>query len=182
MVTTSTWLAFRSFNVCMICQYLAWIRTCLVNLSVVSILWLTTSGAASMMRCIFSLLPLKSGISVSKVVVGFNALTALMVLYQMMLPPSFNSSLSTEVMTACFTFIRLMASATRCGSSQSTSKGLPVATLQKPQLRVQILPSIMNVAVPSPQHSPIFGQLPLSQMVCSLWVSTRLLTWRYSSP
>ena len=39
------------------------------------------------------------------------------------------------------------------------------ATAQKPQLRVQILPRIINVAVPAPQHSPIFGQLPLSQMV-----------------
>jgi hypothetical protein len=30
----------------------------------------------------------------------------LIVLYQTIEPPSFNSSLSTEVMTACFTFIR----------------------------------------------------------------------------
>src|SRR6185437_15810591 len=75
-----------------------------------------------------------------------------------------------------------MASATRCGSSQSTGSGLPVATAQKPQLRVQTFPRIIKVAVPSPQHSPIFGQLPLSQMVCSLWVSTRPRTCLYFSP
>ncbi len=51
--------------------------------------------------------------------------------------------------------------------------GRPVATAQKPQLRVQIFPRIIKVAVPSPQHSPILGQLPLSQMVWSLCVSTR---------
>ena len=50
------------------------------------------------------------------------------------------------------------------------------ATAQKPQLRVHILPKIIKVAVPAPQHSPIFGQLPLSQMVCNLWVSTKLRT------
>ena len=41
------------------------------------------------------------------------------------------------------------------------------ATAQKPQLRVQTLPKIIKVAVPDPQHSPIFGQFPLSQMVCN---------------
>src|SRR5215204_3384840 len=75
-----------------------------------------------------------------------------------------------------------MASATRCGSSQSIGSGRPVATAQKPQLLVQIFPRIMKVAVPAPQHSPILGQLPLSQIVCSLCVSTRLLTCLYSSP
>jgi hypothetical protein len=40
----------------------------------------------------------------------------------------------------------------------------------------------MKVAVPSPQHSPMFGQLPLSQIVWSLWVSTSDLTLRYPSP
>src|SRR6476646_10970259 len=99
-----------------------------------------------------------------------------MVLYHIIEPPSFNSSLSTDVMTSCLIFIKFMSSATRCGSFQSTDDGLPVATAQKPQLRVQILPSIINVAVPAPQHSPILGQLPLSQIVWSLCVSTRLRT------
>src|ERR1700681_517874 len=75
-----------------------------------------------------------------------------------------------------------MAFATRCGSSQSTGSGLPVATAQKPQLRVQIFPRIIKVAVPAPQHSPIFGQLPLSQIVCSLCWSTRFLTCLKFSP
>src|SRR4030095_14657541 len=75
-----------------------------------------------------------------------------------------------------------MASATRCGSSQSKGSGRPVATAQKPQLRVHIFPRIINVAVPSPQHSPILGQFPLSQIVCNLCVSTKFLTCLYSSP
>ena len=50
-------------------------------------------------------------------------------------------------------------------TSTTTGSGRPVATAQNPQERVQILPSIINVAVPSPQHSPILGQLPLSQIV-----------------
>ena len=41
-----------------------------------------------------------------QVVSGLSDFTALMVLCQMILPPSFNSSLSTEVITACFTFMR----------------------------------------------------------------------------
>ena len=59
--------------------------------------------------------------------------------------------------------------ATFSGSSQSTFPGLPVFTPQKPQERVQILPSIMKVAVPSAQHSPILGQLPDVQMVFNLY-------------
>src|SRR5690606_16440230 len=38
------------------------------------------------------------------------------------------------------------------------------------------------VAVPAPQHSPILGQLPLSQMVWSLCSSTSDRTWAYSFP
>src|SRR5436853_6571100 len=75
-----------------------------------------------------------------------------------------------------------MASATRCGSSQSIGSGLPVATAQNPHERVQMFPSIMNVAVPAPQHSPILGQLPLSQIVCNLFSETSCRTFLYSSP
>ena len=50
---------------------------------------------------------------VSSVVPGFNPLIASIVLYQIMDPPSLSSSRSTLVTTACFTFIRWMASATR---------------------------------------------------------------------
>jgi hypothetical protein len=70
-------------------------------------------------------------------------------------------------------FIILIERATFSGSSQSTVSGLPVFTPQKPQERVQIFPKIINVAVPSPQHSPIFGQLPEVQMVLSAYLSTK---------
>jgi hypothetical protein len=61
----------------------------------------------------------------------------------------------------------LAASATRLGSSRSSSVGLPVRTAQKPQERVQTLPRIMKVAVRLFQHSPMFGQRASSQTVCS---------------
>ena len=91
----------------------------------------------------------------------------------MMLPISFKSSLSTLVRTACFIFIIFIERATFSGSSQSTVSGLPVFTPQKPHERVHILPRIIKVAVPSPQHSPIFGQLPEVQIVFNLYLSTR---------
>jgi hypothetical protein len=97
-------------------------------------------------------------------------------------PPSAISSLSTDVITACLTDIKLTELATRAGSKGSTASGLPVMTEQKPQLLVQTFPKIMKVAVPSPQHSPMFGQLPLSQMVCSLWSDTILRTFLNASP
>src|SRR6202012_2154182 len=97
-------------------------------------------------------------------------------------PPSFRSSRSTDVITQCFTCISFTEAATRLGSSVSTASGRPVATAQNEQERVQILPSIIKVAVPAPQHSPILGQLPLAQMVCNLCSSTRLRTGAYSLP
>jgi hypothetical protein len=106
------------------------------------------------------------------VVSGEISLTRRTVWYQISAPRSLSSSRFTEVITACLTPMSLMASATRRGSSVSYSLGRPVATAQNEQLRVQTLPRIMKVAVPAPQHSPMFGQLPLSQMVCSLLVST----------
>jgi hypothetical protein len=57
-----------------------------------------------------------------------------------------------------------------------------VATAQKEQPLVQTFPKIMKVAVPSPQHSPMFGQLPLSQIVWSLYLSTNSRTCLYSLP
>ncbi len=70
-------------------------------------------------------------------------------------------------------FMILMDRATFSGSSQSTVSGLPVFTPQKPQERVHTFPRIIKVAVPSPQHSPIFGQLPEVQIVFSLYLSTK---------
>src|SRR5690606_17142718 len=89
---------------------------------------------------------------------------------------------STLVKTACLIFIRFMERATFSGSSQSNVSGRPVCTPQKPQERVQMFPKIIKVAVPSPQHSPMFGQLPEVQMVFNLYVSTRLLNSVYFLP
>ncbi len=58
----------------------------------------------------------------------------------------------------------------------------PVATAQNEQERVQMFPKIMKVAVPAPQHSPILGQFPLSQIVCNLCSSTKPRTCAYSFP
>src|SRR5690606_38272162 len=126
--------------------------------------------------------PLKSGIRVSMVVCGLYSLTFFTVSTQIIEPPSFKSSLSTDVMTQCLTFINLTELATLSGSCISTGNGLPVFTAQNPQERVQMFPKIINVAVPAPQHSPILGQLPLSQMVCSLCSETICRTLVYSFP
>src|SRR5690606_34587836 len=101
------------------------------------------------------------------VVSGDNFFVSITVWYQISAPRSFNSSLFTEVITACLTPMSCMASATLLGSSRSYSGGLPVATAQKEQDLVQTFPRIIKVAVPAPQHSPILGQLPLSQIVCN---------------
>ena len=114
---------------------------------------------------ILSVSPLKSGIKVSIVVFGFRSLIALTVSAQIMEPPSLISSLSTDVITACLTPIIFIDLATLKGSSSSTGNGLPVCTLQKPHDLVQMFPKIINVAVPSVQHSPIFGQLPETHIV-----------------
>src|SRR5881398_1783778 len=70
-------------------------------------------------------------------------------------------------MTTCFSFIRITASATRCGSSSSRANGFAVVTAQNPQARVQRSPAIIIVAVPWLQHSQRFGHCALSQTVCS---------------
>ena len=85
-------------------------------------------------------------------------------------------------MTACLIFITEMDLATFSGSSQSTDSGLPVFTPQNPHDLVQIFPKIINVAVPSPQHSPMLGQLPDEQIVFSLYLSTRPLISEYFFP
>jgi hypothetical protein len=57
------------------------------------------------------------------------------------------------------------------GSSQSTVSGLPV--LHHKTTRTQVFQN-HKVAVPSPQHSPILGQLPDAQIVFKLYLSTKL--------
>ena len=80
-------------------------------------------------------------------------------------PPSGRSSRATVVTTANRRPIRSTASATRSGSSGSSGSGWRVSTRQKPQARVQRSPLIMNVAVPSDQHSEMFGQPASSHTV-----------------
>src|SRR5689334_10673438 len=92
---------------------------------------------------------------------------ALIVCAKCLAPPSFRSSRATAVMTTCFNFIRLTASATRCGSSFSKANGFAVVTAQNPQARVQRSPAIIIVAVPWLQHSQRFGHCALSHTVCS---------------
>ena len=62
----------------------------------------------------------------------------------------------------------LTASPTLSGSSRSSAVGMPVATLQNAQARVQISPMIMKVACFFSQHSPILGQPASSQTVTRL--------------
>src|SRR3989338_3402039 len=54
------------------------------------------------------------------------------------------------------------------GSLRSAASGRPASMAQKRQALVQTSPKIIKVAVPLPQHSPIFGQWALSQTVCRL--------------
>src|SRR5690625_7127392 len=83
------------------------------------------------------------------------------------------SSRSTEVITACFIPIFLMDCATFSGSAQSRDSGRPVRTPQNPHERVQMFPKIIKVAVPSVQHSPMFGHEPEVQIVCKSYLSTK---------
>jgi len=45
-----------------------------------------------------------------------------------------------------------------------------------------MFPKIINVAVPSPQHSHMLGQLPDEQIVFSLYLSTKDLSSVYFFP
>src|SRR6185437_743005 len=77
--------------------------------------------------------------------------------------------------------ICLAASTMRVGSVGSSASGLPLFTAQKRHVRVHTDPMSMKVAVPLAQHSPLFGQRPLSQIVfnpCDLRI---LRVWRFSS-
>src|SRR5579884_37288 len=91
---------------------------------------------------------------------------AVMVRAKCVAPPSLRSSRATAVITTCCNLMRRTASATRCGSSSSSGKGLAVVTAQNPQARVQRSPAIMKVAVPWLQHSQRFGHWALSHTVC----------------
>src|SRR5580692_11461690 len=61
--------------------------------------------------------------------------------------------------------------------------GLPLGTAQKPQRRVQRLPSIMKVADFWFQHSPILGHWADSQTVCRFSSRASFLRlWKVSPP
>ncbi len=64
------------------------------------------------------------------------------------------------------------------GSSQSSGAGRPVLMSQKPHERVQMSPIIRKVAVPAPQHSPMFGHMASSHTVCSVLLR---IIWRSHS-
>ncbi len=55
------------------------------------------------------------------------------------------------------------------GSFTSSGSGRPWPTSQNGQRRVHLSPMIMNVAVPLPKHSPMFGQLASSHTVTRLF-------------
>src|SRR5271155_5289045 len=98
---------------------------------------------------------------------GITSRISRMVSAKILAPPMLSSSRFTLVTTACFNPSLATASATRRGSSQSIASGRPLGTAQKPQRRVQMLPSSMKVAVLWFQHSPMFGHCADSQTVCS---------------
>jgi hypothetical protein len=77
---------------------------------------------------------------------------------------------------AYFSPIADIVSAIRPASSVSGARGLPFSTAQKAQLRVQISPSIRNVAVLWDQHSDTLGHLALWQIVLSFFCCNRLDT------
>ena len=113
---------------------------------------------------------------------GLSLLILLTVSAQIIDPLSGKSSLSTDVITACLIFIIEIDFATFSGSAQSIVSGLPVFTPQNPHDLVHMFPKIMKVAVPSPQHSPIFGQLPDEHIVFNLYLSTNDLRLEYFFP
>src|SRR5512138_1586218 len=83
-------------------------------------------------------------------------------------PPSGRSSRVTDVNTQCLNPIFFITSASFSGSFWSGGSGFDLLTAQKRQLRVQLFPSIIKVAVFCSQHSAMLGHLPLSHMVCRL--------------
>ena len=101
--------------------------------------------------------PWKSGTRTSTRHAGTSRSMARAVAAKCAAPPSGRSSRLTDVTTTWRRPSRAIAEATRTGSPGSTARGRPWVTAQKPQLRVQVSPSSMKVAVLCPQHSPMLG-------------------------
>ena len=148
----------------------------------VSTLWLRMSGCASTTERTSGLRPLRSLMSTSMLVPGFSSRIARIVSATIAAPPSGRSSRATMVTTTCFRPMSLVASATRRGSSRSVIGGRPVSMAQKPQFRVHTLPRIMNVAVPSAQHSPRFGQRASSHTVLRASSRRTCFVFAYVAP
>jgi len=72
--------------------------------------------------------------------------------------------------------------ASLAGSVASGAFGLPLATEQNLQFRVQTLPKIKTVAVPLEKHSPRFGQSAFTHIVSSDSEVNILLVRSYASP
>src|SRR3989339_694512 len=119
--------------------------------------------------------PLKSGIKISIVASGILSRINLTVSENIDAPPSLSSSRSTDVITTCLRFNASTDSATLRGSSRSNSLGIPVLTLQNPQLLVQVSPKIINVAVLLFQHSARLGHFASSQTVFNF--DLRINSW-----
>src|SRR5215212_237731 len=124
-----------------------------------------TSGLDSITLFIESSFPLKSGMSDSTIIFGHRPFMALIVLATCSAPPSFKSSLQTEVITTYFNPHSLIALATLLGSSASSKTGLPLLTAQNLHPLLHVFPIIIIVAVPVPQHSDMLGHLASSQTV-----------------
>ena len=162
--------------------YRAWGRTRGYRRSTVSTLWFRISGRSASTASRAAGSPTKSGMSTSTVVPGDCTRISRMVAAKSDAPPSGSSSRFTLVTTACPRAICATAAPTRAGSSRSTTPGRPVFTAQKPHERVQVSPRIMNVAVPAPQHSAMFGQWASSQTVWSDFDRMRRRRFSYSGP
>ena len=157
-------------------------RTGFCRRGTVSTLWLRMSGCAVTTVRMSSGRPLRSLMSTSMLVAGFSRRMRRIVSATMPAPPSGRSSRATIVMTTCLRPMSFVASATRRGSSQSVIGGRPVARAQKPQFRVQTLPRIRKVAVPSAQHSPWLGQRASSHTVLSASSRRTCLVLAYVAP
>src|SRR5690348_11050355 len=120
---------------------------------------------------------MKSGVSTSIVVEGADLCSASITAAKCAAPPSSRSSRSTEVTTTWPRPSLPTASAMLAGSCGLRAPGLPVATLQKAQARVQVSPMIMKVACLCFQHSPMFGQAASSHTVARpYWRISRLVS------
>ena len=146
-------------------SYFALVRIAGVSDLTVSILWEMISGPASIIFFRYYDLPSKSGINVSIVIPGINFFYL-----SDCFRPEFSASIGKVIPVDRSYYAMPKLKFFNClsqpvGSSGSGGRGLPVFVAQNLQALVHISPRIMKVAVPAFQHSPIFGQFPLEQIV-----------------